>query len=141
MVIPYQRVPISAALRSQQQYSAPEAETSLFKEIGGRTLSGVAAIGNVLDLATGASSIRDVLAGENPFDQFLSPFTFDNRVGGRELLEQYGVLGANQVGKLDWGDVAGLGTEMVLDPVGMMFLTVAHPHLVMKALLITNTLL
>jgi len=38
------------------------------------------------------------------------------RVGGRELLEQYGLVGANIPNQLDWGDVAGFGLETIADP-------------------------
>jgi hypothetical protein len=41
------------------------------------------------------------------------------RVGGRELLENWGVLGANTPG-LDMGDVAGFGAEMLLDPINLI---------------------
>lgn len=90
-------------------------QQSLLKEIGNRTLGGAAGVGNFLDLVLGASSVRDIIAGENPFDQFLTPFSAENRVTGRELLERYHVLGPNQKG-FDWGDVAGFLTEVGLDP-------------------------
>jgi hypothetical protein len=78
-------------------------------------LSGLAGVGNFLDLATGASSVRDIVSGENPFDQFLTPFSAENRVGGREMLERFGALGRNRPG-FDWGDVAGFGAEVFFDP-------------------------
>ena len=88
------------------------AQKSILKKLGASTLSGLAAVGNLIDLPW--SMGRDVLAGENPLDQLLSPFSFDNRTSGRKLLETWGVLGRNKPG-LDWGDVAGFGVE-VADP-------------------------
>lgn len=101
------------AARSAQPKS--KTDDSLLKSIGRTSLSGLSAVGNFLDLALGGSSVRDVLAGENPFDQFLTPFSDENRVGGRELLERYGVLRKNREG-LDAGDVAGFVAEVALDP-------------------------
>src|SRR5687767_1420338 len=46
---------------------------SLVGKIGSTAVGGLSAVGNALDLALGASSVRDALAGENPFDQFLTP--------------------------------------------------------------------
>ncbi len=67
--------------------------------------------GNVLDLP--GSSVRDVLAFRNPFDQWLTPFEQQNRTTGRELARLYGGAAdedtaANMAG--------GLGIEMALDP-------------------------
>ncbi|MFZ5832415.1 MAG: hypothetical protein ACOY3P_20200 [Planctomycetota bacterium] len=77
----------------------------------GRVLSGVETVGNVLDLP--GSSARDLLAGENPFDQWLSPTSGANRTGGRELLRKYGLVGDQD----SWGNwTAGLATEIGTDP-------------------------
>lgn len=109
--------PVRFSRQRQQpaQSAQPTDDPSLWKQLGGGVVSGLGMAGNFLDLATGASSVRDALAGENPFDQFLSPFTSDNRIGGRELLEKHGILGKNTPG-LDWGDVGGLTAEVALDP-------------------------
>lgn len=89
----------------------PEEEDSLLSYFAGGGLSALEAIGNVLD--TPGSFIRTALAGENPF-----PAIFDTsqRVSGRDLLEEWGMLGPNQVGSLDTGDVAGFAAEMAFDP-------------------------
>ena len=78
-------------------------------------LSGLAKVGNVLDLP--GSSVRDILVGENPFDQWMPGnwTTDENRTSGREMLETWGALSPNQEG-LDWGDVAGFGAEVIADP-------------------------
>lgn len=39
------------------------------------------------------------------------------KVSGRDLLEQYGFIGPNEVGKFDAGDVAGFGADVLLDPI------------------------
>lgn len=90
-----------------------EQQRSILKSLASTGLSGLAAVGNLLD--TPWSMGRDLLAGENPFDQLLSPFSAENRTSGRGLLEKWGVLGANTPG-FDWGDVAGLAVD-VADPI------------------------
>lgn len=68
---------------------------------------------NLLDLPS--SMIRDVAGGANPFDQLMSPFSYENRLGGRDVLERWGVLDQNQEG-FDFGDVAGFAADVVMDP-------------------------
>lgn len=77
--------------------------------------------GNALDLP--ASSLRDLVTGNNPFDQWTTPFSSDNRTSGRDLLNP--IFGANkETGMAGWlddpmegvADVLGFGAEMVLDP-------------------------
>ena len=78
-------------------------------------LGGISAAANILDIP--GSAVRDVLALENPFDQFL-PWNWTSgqgRTSGRDLLEKWGALGKNKPG-LDWGDVVGFGAEVGLDP-------------------------
>ena len=94
---------------------APADEQSLMRRVAGSVLSGAAKVGNVIDLP--GSSVRDVLAWENPFDQWF-PWNWtssDNRVSGRDLLERYNLIGQNTPG-LDAGDIAGLGAEIGTDP-------------------------
>ncbi len=69
------------------------------------------AVGNILDLP--GSSVRDVLALKNPFDQWLTPTRPENRTTGRDLLRQYGAAGD----KDNWGNFgAGMSLELALDP-------------------------
>lgn len=88
-------------------------DASLLRYLGQKSLGGLSALGNFLDVP--GSMARDVLAGQNPFDQLLSPFSDAGRTTGRGLLEKYGMLGQNQSG-FDWGDVAGVGAEILTDP-------------------------
>ncbi len=68
-------------------------------------------VGNFLDVP--GSMARDVLAGENPFDQILSPLSGENRTTGVDLLRQYDLAGEEDT----WGNFAGgLATEIVTDP-------------------------
>lgn len=97
----------------------PAEEESFLSSVGSGTVSGLSAIGNLLDVP--GSMVRDVLAWENPLDQLLSPFSGENRVGGRDLLERYGMLDPNMPG-LDFGDVLGFGAEVVADPLSYMTL-------------------
>lgn len=103
-------------LASQQSYT-PEEPSSLLGTLGRGAMSGISALGNTLDLP--GSSIRDLLAGENPFDQYLSPFSAKNRTTGRGLMEKYGLLNRNRPG-LDVGDVLGFAGEVALDPLTYM---------------------
>jgi hypothetical protein len=66
-------------------------------------------LGQVFDLLDMPGSyLRGALAGQ-----------LGDRLGGRELLEQYGVVGKNQEG-LDTGDVAGFAADVVLDPLNLI---------------------
>jgi hypothetical protein len=83
----------------------------LLRKLGQASLSGVSAVGNVLDLP--GSMIRDAAAFQNPVDQLLSPFSDRNRTSGRDLLRKYGAAGKRDTWG-NWG--AGFGVEMALDP-------------------------
>ena len=77
-------------------------------------LEALGVVGNVLD--TPGAFLRTSLAGRNPFPGVLDP---SQRVGGRELLEGWGVLSPNTEG-FDAGDVAGFGAEVLLDPLNLV---------------------
>ncbi len=92
--------------------------------VGGAGLGAVASVGNFLDLP--GSSVRDLLAGRNPLDQWTSPLSSENRTSGRDLLEMYGMRKNRETGMMGWlsdpgeglRDLAGFGAEVVLDPFG-----------------------
>jgi hypothetical protein len=69
-------------------------------------LDAIGQVGYALD--TPGAYTRGLLAGRP-----------GERVGGRELLQDWGVLGANTAG-LDWGDAAGFAAEAVLDPLSLL---------------------
>lgn len=73
------------------------------------------ALGNVVDLP--GSSVRDLLRGQNPLDQYLSPFSQENRTSGQDLLHALGVQGDSP-----W---LSMGTEMALDPMTYLGLGMA----------------
>ncbi len=107
-------VPSATRAATQPTYDlTPEEEASLTGSLARGALGGLSMVGNALDLP--GSSVRDLLGGENPFDQWLSPFSDENRVGGRGLLERAGMLRRNRPG-FDAGDVAGFAVDVVLDP-------------------------
>lgn len=90
-----------------------EAEVpGMLGNLANSVLSGVAAVGNVLD--TPGSLVRGLLAGE-PGRAFGGIFDPDQRVSGRELLQDYGLVGPNKPG-LDSADVAGFAAEVIADP-------------------------
>lgn len=89
-------------------------------------VSGLGAVGNLLDLP--GSSVRDVLGGKNPFDQWLHPWSHREKglsLEGRELLHRRGLAGKNQeTGISGWWDdpyegvqdIAGFAVELATDP-------------------------
>jgi len=96
---------------SESQLSDPLEPPSLIKRVGSGVVSGLSAIGNLLD--TPGSMVRDVLAGENPFDQLASPLSSLNRTSGRDLLRKHGLIGSQDTYGNFFG---GLGAEIALDP-------------------------
>ena len=81
--------------------------------------------GNLIDLP--ASSLRDLVTGSNPFDQWATPFSSDNRTSGRDMLNP--IFGQNkETGMSGWlsdpmegvADVLGFGAEMFLDPLNLV---------------------
>src|SRR5687768_13595040 len=88
-----------------------ELEPGLLGRLGRTGLSGVAAVGNLLD--TPGSMVRDLLALQNPLDNLLNPFSSEHRTSGRGLLRQYGLVGKDDTNGNWW---AGLGAEIATDP-------------------------
>lgn len=109
---------------ASQPTEQPGSVSDALLAVGGVGLGAVASVGNFLDLP--GSSVRDILAGENPFDQWMSPLSSDNRVSGRDLLERYGMRKNRETGMSGWlsdpgegvRDLLGFGAEVVLDPFG-----------------------
>lgn len=88
----------------------PGEEESLTSSLAQKALGGAAVVANTLD--TPGAAVRNFLGG----GETLAGLTDSNqRLSGRDLLEGWGVLGANQEG-LDFGDVLGFGAEVALDP-------------------------
>jgi hypothetical protein len=105
---------------------APEERESLLRTMGRKTMGGIGAAANLIDLP--GSMVRDVIglvgsggnfAKYNPLDQLMSPFSSENRVYGRGMLEDAGVLSRNKPG-LDLGDVAGFGVDVLTDPLSWL---------------------
>jgi hypothetical protein len=94
-------------------------------------LNGAIAVGNMFDLP--GSMVRDVIGGENPFDNFYSQkrglgaiFSGENRLSGREMLSKRFGMKPNDPNKWEWQDPVGFGAEVLTDPmnwVGGGFLT------------------
>jgi hypothetical protein len=72
-------------------------------------VSGISWIGDVLD--TPGAFVRNTLAGRNPFPGI---FDADERISGRDLLKQWGVLDRDASGF--WPGVAGFLADVALDP-------------------------
>lgn len=111
-------------LQPQQPQSGGTGLMDTLSAVGGASLGAVASVGNFLDLP--GSSIRDILAGQNPLDQWMTPLTDANRTTGRQLLEKYGMRANRETGMSGWlsdpgeglRDLAGFGAEVLLDPFG-----------------------
>ena len=91
---------------------------------GGSALAGA---GNLLDYVGGAArgglaDITDLLQGNSyeghTLDSLFSdPTSSEHRVSGRDLAEQWGLAGENDMSWIpDTGDVAGFGIEVLTDP-------------------------
>lgn len=116
----------SSALEDEDYALAPEERESLLRTLGRKTVGGIGAVANLIDLP--GSMIRDTigligsggnLSKYNPLDQLLTPFSPDNRASGRGLLESAGALSPNRPG-FDMGDVAGFGVDLVTDPLSWL---------------------
>lgn len=96
----------------------PQEEQTILGSLLQKTTGALETIGNTLDLP--GSMVRDVLTGNNPLDQLFSPFSSDNRVSGRQLLEQYGLAPQNDPNAWEMNDFiagpAGVAAEIGLDP-------------------------
>lgn len=107
--------PLASVAKRQRRREpiAEEMDPSLMRRLTDAGMSGLSMVGNVLDLP--GSFVRDTLAGENPFDQ-LAPWNWtsgENRVGGKELLQRYGLIGRRS----GWtGTLAGFAADIALDP-------------------------
>jgi hypothetical protein len=75
----------------------------------------------LMDILSGAGAVMDVpgatvrnaLAGRNPFQPISDPFSWQGRTTGRDLLQQYGLAGEDPTGMNMAG---GVLAEMALDP-------------------------
>lgn len=88
-----------------------EQEQGLLAQLGDVGLSGLSAVGNLLDLP--GSVVRDVIAGEDPLDQLL-PWNWFSREGRTTGAELAGNKRTPEFGSEEfWG---GLGLEILADP-------------------------
>ena len=91
-------------------YLRPSPDQELLDSLLSGGGSALRFVGGVLD--TPGAIVRNTLALENPLKGL---FNLDERTEGRDLLEQYGLLGENTPG-FDMGDVAGFAADVVTDP-------------------------
>lgn len=105
---------INPLLKASRKSAAPdgsEFSPGLLTRIGGAGLSGLARIGNTLDVP--GAILRNTIAGENPLAPLRHPTTDEGRVSGRDLLRHSGLIGESDT----WGNWAGgLAAEIALDP-------------------------
>lgn len=104
---------VSSRPRQRASFT-PEEEQSILSRIGNTALSGISAVGNLLDVP--GSMVRDLIGGENPLDQLLSPMSPDNRLTGRDVLTKYGLTAPNDPNAWEAADFGGFGLELALDP-------------------------
>lgn len=111
--------------------TAPEEENSIISQLMGYGGTALSTVGNILDypgafVRGGLSDITDLLQGntfENKAVESLNPYQWDERTTGRNLLEQWGLAGDNDMGWMpDAGDVAGFGLELATDPLSYLTL-------------------
>lgn len=105
-------------------------DQSLIGQVSEGALSGLAALGNLLDLP--GSMVRDLMVWDNPFDQWLDPLSHaqtGRSVTGREMLDRNLLTGwaftpNKETGIGGWADdplegvqdVTGFLAELALDP-------------------------
>jgi len=111
-----------------EEYTPAPEKGGLAEAMADSLVSGLGMAGNLLDLP--GSSVRDVIAGENPFDQWMDPFSHwekGSSVTGREMLAARGLASENkETGVSGWADdpmegvqdVAGFMAELATDPFG-----------------------
>lgn len=109
--------------KSKSKYKPlPEEEQkSVIRKALNMGTGGLQYVGETLDKP--GRAVRGLLGGKPgelanliPFSDTMGLTDPSQSVSGRDLLEQAGLVGANQVGSLDVGDVAGFGAEVLLDP-------------------------
>ncbi|MAH49396.1 hypothetical protein CMI37_26470 [Candidatus Pacearchaeota archaeon] len=92
---------------------SPEQEASLTSSLASGAVSGLGSLGNILDLP--GSTVRDIVGGENPIDQW-APWNWtssEHRLGERELARRLGLAGSEDT----WANWSGsLALGMALDP-------------------------
>lgn len=89
----------------------PAEEPSVTRRAVNAGLGGLASLGNLLDLP--GSSVRDILSLHNPLDQWLSPFSGEDRTSGRDMLRGLGLAGKED----SWANMAGgLAVDIATDP-------------------------
>lgn len=123
--------PLGAANRQAQKKAAqqkpqlpdltPQEETGLLQDVTGQVMSGLGYVGGALEKALGGRAIRGVLGGKPrealtviPFSDTLGITDRKDRVSGKDLLQQAGLLQKNDDSWLGTG--AGIATEIALDP-------------------------
>ncbi len=104
----------------------PEEQESLVGQVGRKSLSGLQWVGEALDKPRRA--VSGIMAGRPgellnllPFSDTLGITDPEQSTSGRDVAEQYGVLGKNTPG-LDFGDVVGFGVEVASDPLSWISL-------------------
>ena len=124
--LPSERVDVgTASAHMPSDDLTPEQEEGALKKAGGGLLSGLEWVGRKLDSVLGARAVRGVLGGNlrealsfGPLGLVSDELGLTDKtdiVGGRELLENVGILGENKPG-FDAGDVTGFAAEVLLDP-------------------------
>lgn len=72
---------------------------------------------NLLDLP--GSTVRDLIAGRDPLDQWADPFgsrASSNRIDGRQMLADWGITSRNDPNAWELADFLGFGAQVATDP-------------------------
>lgn len=117
LVNPFIQKPKFKAAEAGLKYAEstlPQVNPGLVSTTGRLVGGALTTAGNILDLP--GSSVRDVVDLKNPLDQWLDPVGYNadsNRVSGRQLARDYGMVGEED----NWGNFAGgMAAEIALDP-------------------------
>jgi hypothetical protein len=94
----------------------PATQDTLARKAGRIAVGGISAAANLLDLP--GSMVRDVIAGQNPVDQLLHPFSGESRTSGRDLARKMGLAGKQD----NWKNfLGGLAIDVGTDPLTYVF--------------------
>ncbi len=117
LVNPFIHKPKLTAAEAGLKYAEstlPDVNPGLVSTTGRLVGGALTTAGNILDLP--GSSVRDVVDLKNPLDQWLDPVGYNadsNRVSGRQLARDYGLVGEED----NWGNfTGGMAAEIALDP-------------------------
>lgn len=117
----------------------PEETQSRLEQVGGGLLGGLGYLGDILDKTFGSRAVRGILGGHArealsvlPMSDTLGLTDYKDRVSGKHLLQNAGLIDKTPSEGFGLNDLLGMGAEIALDP--SMYFGAGIPKLVMGGL-------